>query len=58
MDEKDIIASVLRGETERFGILAERYSAPIYRLCVSLCGNSADAEDCSMDKGHAQPKTF
>ncbi|MCQ2425543.1 MAG: RNA polymerase sigma factor [Lachnospiraceae bacterium] len=45
MNDKEIIEAVLGGRNEAFGTLVERYSAKIYRLCLSLCGNRADAED-------------
>ena len=36
---------MLSGKSEDFGILVEKYSEKLYRLCFSLCGNRADAED-------------
>lgn len=44
-----MIVSVLRGNTNDFGVLVEKYSAKIYRVCLSLCGNHADAEDATQE---------
>lgn len=49
MDDKELIESVERGNTNDFGILVEKYSSKIYRLCLSLCGNHADAEDAAQE---------
>ncbi len=49
MDDKELIESVERGNTNDFGILVEKYSSKIYRLCLSLCGNHADAEDATQE---------
>lgn len=49
MDDPKIIEAILGGKNEAFGIFVDRYSAPIYRLCLSLCGNRADAEDAMQE---------
>ena len=49
MDDKEIILSVLDGDSDAFGLLVERYSAQIYRICRSLCGNTSDAEDATQE---------
>lgn len=45
LDDREVIASVLRGMTDDFGILVKRYFEKVYRICLSLCGNGFDAED-------------
>jgi len=43
--DAEIIARVLRGETDVFGLLVRRYQNRYVRFAVSMVGSQADAED-------------
>lgn len=49
MEDKEIIARVLRGNKDDFGLLVNKYSVKIYRICLSLCGNDFDAADATQE---------
>lgn len=34
------------GDADAFAVLVDMYAAPIYRVCFSILGNQADAQDC------------
>ncbi len=48
-DEREIIAAVLRGETERFAELVERYKRLAWKLAYSFVGNFEDARELSQN---------
>ena len=45
----DLVLAALRGQTQAFGILVERYMRPGYLVALSVTGNSEDAEDVSQE---------
>ena len=49
LDDKEIIDLVLHGKKDKFGLLVNKYSGKVYRLCLSLCGNGFDAEDATQE---------
>lgn len=49
MDEQKLIAGSLRGRTEDFRMIVERYTAPAMALAVNILGNRDDAEDACQE---------
>lgn len=49
LEDKEIIDLVLHGKKDKFGLLVNKYSGKVYRLCLSLCGNGFDAEDATQE---------
>ncbi|WKZ57131.1 MAG: sigma-70 family RNA polymerase sigma factor [Bdellovibrionota bacterium] len=47
--DADAIRSVLKGETEAFRILVDRYKDRIFSLCMRQCGNREIAEELTQD---------
>lgn len=45
MDDNEIVTGCLRGKTEEFQKIVDRYSAPAMALAMNILGNRADAED-------------
>ena len=45
MDEGDLIAGTLRGDSEAFGQLVRRYQDRLYTNMVHILGNEEDARD-------------
>ena len=43
------VSEVLRGNTEAFRLIADRYKNLLYRLSFSFLGNREDAEECTQD---------
>jgi len=43
------VSEVLRGNTEAFRLIVERYKNLLYRLSLSFLGNPEDAEECAQD---------
>ena len=43
------ISEVLRGNTEAFKLVVERYKNLLYKLSFSFLGNCEDAEECTQD---------
>jgi RNA polymerase sigma-70 factor, ECF subfamily len=48
-DEKQLIASILEGETERFHELIRPYERSVFVMALSLLHNEADAEDVAQE---------
>ncbi|MEK3732618.1 RNA polymerase sigma factor [Paenibacillus sp. FSL M8-0334] len=46
---ESVVASVQRGETERFAIIIDAYQQQIFRYCCRMLGNVQDAEDAVQD---------
>jgi len=44
-DDKKLIRRCLKGETEVFGVLVERYQKPLYNKALLLLGRREDAKD-------------
>lgn len=49
MDEQALIAGCLRGRTEDFRAIVERYSPPAMALALNVLGNFSDAEDACQE---------
>ena len=49
MSDKSYIEKVLKGETEYFARLLERYSKQVFSLIVKIVGNREDAEELTQD---------
>jgi RNA polymerase sigma-70 factor (ECF subfamily) len=49
MDEKVIIAGCLRGRTEDFRLIVEKYTAPAIALALNVLGDYNDAEDACQE---------
>jgi RNA polymerase sigma-70 factor, ECF subfamily len=47
--ELEAVSEVLRGNTEAFRLIVERYKNLLYRLSFSFLGNHEDAEECTQD---------
>ena len=47
--DAEIIEAVLRGDTERYGELVERYQLAAWRLAFSFVGNAHDAQELAQD---------
>jgi len=47
IDEKELIARVLSGESDRFAVLVRLNQAQIYQLCLAFLGNPHDAEEAA-----------
>ena len=47
--EKEIIRSVLGGNTDAFEARVTEYEAGVYRLCLRMTGNSEDAADMTQE---------
>lgn len=45
LDERELVNLAKRGDEAAFHEIVERYGSTLYRLAVSLAGNSEDAED-------------
>lgn len=41
-----VLRRATAGDADAFAVLVDRYAAPIYRVCFSILGNQADAQDC------------
>lgn len=49
VDDQEIIAAVLEGDSEAYAIIVERYQKPIYNLMHRLTGSQEDALDLAQD---------
>ena len=49
VDDRALIGAVLAGERDQFGILVERETPTIYRACLRILGERADAEDVTQE---------
>lgn len=49
MEEETWVAQVLRGDTQAFAHLVERYKTPVYNLAYRMLGNGEDAEDAAQE---------
>src|SRR5512146_2770248 len=48
-EARRIVAAVVRGDREAFGLLVERESVGLVRLCHRVLGDVAEAEDVAQD---------
>src|SRR5277367_935266 len=48
-DENDLVRRFRTGEAGGFETLYREYGVRIYRFCLRLCGNVADAEDLTQE---------
>ena len=48
-DDKQVVASVLAGDRQRFALLVQRYHGPLLHLAQSRLGNQDAAEDAVQD---------
>jgi RNA polymerase sigma-70 factor (ECF subfamily) len=49
MEEDTWVQDVLRGDTQAFARLVERYKTPVYNLAYRMLGNAEDAEDAAQE---------
>ena len=49
LNDNDLVAKALEGETEAFGELVRRYQRPVYGLIVRMVRNAAIAEEIAQD---------
>jgi RNA polymerase sigma-70 factor (ECF subfamily) len=47
--DSELVASVLRGEASRFGVLVRRHNQRLYRAARAILGDDAEAEDVVQD---------
>jgi RNA polymerase sigma-70 factor (ECF subfamily) len=45
LGDAEIVARIVAGDTDLFGVLVRRYNQRLFRAVRSLCANDADAED-------------
>lgn len=48
-DDRDVISSVLAGDTNAYGVLVERYQKPIFNLMFRMTGSYEDAVDLAQE---------
>ncbi len=48
-EEEAIVQRVLKGDTEAFAELIERYKVAVYNLCARMLGNPTEAEDAAQE---------
>jgi len=61
MDEEAWVADVLRGDTQAFAYLVDRYKTPVYNLAYRMLGNVEDAEDAAQEaflRAYSQLATY
>jgi RNA polymerase sigma-70 factor (ECF subfamily) len=44
-DDKEIMLKIAQGDRAAFGVLYDRFSAPLYSLALRMLGNEAEAQD-------------
>lgn len=49
MDDKDIIALILKGDREKYRLLVEKYQQMVFRTCLGFVHNKEDADDLTQD---------
>lgn len=49
IDDQDVIAAVLEGDTEAYGVLVQRYQKPIFNAAYRMTGSREDALDLAQD---------
>lgn len=49
ISDRDAIAKVLKGETQEFRILVDRYKNYVYAIIVRILNNNEDAEEAAQD---------
>ncbi len=47
--ETEIVARVLKGDSQSYALLVEEYKSPIYNLAFRMTGNSEDADDLTQE---------
>ncbi|MFI3230816.1 MAG: sigma-70 family RNA polymerase sigma factor [bacterium] len=47
--DKEIVNSVLKGNTEDFSLIIDKYQKMVYNLCYKVFNNSSDAEDFTQE---------
>ena len=45
VEDRRLLAEVVRGDTQAFGALYDRLSGPLYTLCLRMIGNPEESED-------------
>jgi RNA polymerase sigma-70 factor (ECF subfamily) len=48
-DDRDVISSVLAGDTDAYAVLVERYQRPIFNLMLRMAGSREDAADLAQE---------
>ena len=48
-DDRDVISSVLAGDTDAYAVLVERYQKPIFNLMLRMAGSYEDAVDLAQE---------
>lgn len=49
MNDKELTEIILKGDTEKFGVLVERYSQMVFRTCLGFVHIREDAEDLTQE---------
>lgn len=49
MTDSEIITSILKGDTAKFGILVEKYQKLVFRTCIGFVHNKDDADDLTQE---------
>ncbi len=49
MEDTQIISQVIAGESEKFGLLVERYQDMVFTICVRVLQNDFDAQEVAQD---------
>ncbi len=49
MNDKELSEMILKGDTDKFGVLVERYSPMVFRTCMGYVHNREDAEDLTQE---------
>ncbi|NLV18507.1 MAG: RNA polymerase sigma factor [Bacteroidetes bacterium] len=49
MNEKEIIQLILKGDSEKFRLLVEKYQNMVFRTCIGFVHNKEDAEDLTQE---------
>ncbi len=49
LDDNELAVRAGRGDREAFDVLIKRHQGPVLRLCWSMTGNRADAEDAAQE---------
>jgi len=49
VDDRALVAAVLDGDASQFSAFVERETGPVYRACLRILGNAADAEDLTQE---------
>ncbi len=49
LEDLDLVEKCRQGDVEAYGRLVMKYQDRVFNTCLRLCGNRADAEDCTQE---------